>query len=62
MLTLVATPPNLAYAPGSPNGTQATLAALGSPAAATLGSPGVAATLGSPVAQPPTKKPKTEHV
>ena len=60
----VATPPNLAYAPGSPNGAQATLAALGSPAAAALGSPvqPAAATLGSPLAQPPTKKPKTEHV
>merc|ERR1719421_956263 len=57
----VATPPNLAYAPGSPNGaTTATLAALGSPAAAALGSPvqPAAATLGSPVQQPPTKKPK----
>jgi hypothetical protein len=61
----VATPPNLAYAPGSPNGA----ATLGSPvAAAALGSPvpaPVAAALGalggSPV-QPPTKKPKTEHV
>ena len=60
----VATPPNLAYAPGSPGG-----ATLGSPVAtAALGSPvpaPVAAALGalggSPV-QPPTKKPKTEHV
>ena len=63
----VATPPNLAYAPGSPNGaTNVALAALGSPTAATLGSPvaaPVAAALGgSPVQQPPTKKPKTEHV
>ena len=50
----VAPPPNLAYAPGSPAGT----AALGSPVAPTLAALG-----GSPVQQePPTKKPKTEHV
>ena len=52
----VATPPNLAYAPGSPSGTVMAPAALGSPSNQALAALG-----GSPV-QPPAKKPKTEHV